>query len=162
MCPTLEKLASDEDLVLICDGDEIPSFEACHYRGVPASLLMRTCHSAVDWLYPAEQPGSVLSSMHYLRGRKLSAVRDSRDGLNWVAGGGWHLSWLGGPEVQQQKLKVTCHLELAEHEKQILASGAGYRDGVHVGVTMVPAEVNGSWPKYVRERKCPENWFRSR
>jgi beta-1,4-mannosyl-glycoprotein beta-1,4-N-acetylglucosaminyltransferase len=157
---TLARRAHPEDLVLICDVDEIPSRHVLGYAGMPRSLLMRTAHSAVDWLYPAEMPGSVVSSYQYITGLNLSAVRDGRPGYPVMHNGGWHLSWLGGPAAQADKLAVTCHLELPVEECRILGEGHGFRDGHHVGVDMVPAAVDDTWPKYVREHRCPETWFR--
>lgn len=158
----LRELAHPDDLVLICDADEIPSKQVMHYRGMPRGLLMRTAHSAVDWLYPAQMPGSVVASYEYVRGLKLSAVRDGRSSYPVIYNGGWHLSWLGGPQSQAEKLGVSCHLELPESEREVLSSGSGYRTGWHHDVQMVAADVDDSWPKYVRERRCPPSWFRPR
>lgn len=158
----LHAQAHGDDLVLICDVDEIPSRRVLGYAGMPRGLLMRTTHSAVDWLYPAEMPGSVVTSYQHMAGLKLSAVRDGRPGYPVIHNGGWHLSWLGGLQSQSEKLAVSCHLELPYEERDIIEGGHGYRTGHHVGVDMVPADVDGTWPKYVRERRCPPSWFRPR
>jgi hypothetical protein len=162
MCATIDKLAADDDLVLIADADEIPAQHLMTYGGPPAGLLMRTCHSAVDWLYPAPMPGSVIGLAKYIKGQKLSAVRDGRPAYRLLADGGWHLSWLGGPQAQNEKLTVSCHRELPDLERRILAGGHGYYHGEHHDVQMVAVDVDGTWPRYVRERRCPPNWFRPR
>ncbi len=164
MMGVLRNIAVTGDLILICDGDEIPSDRALAEFDpplmAPAGLTMRTAHSAVDWLYPAEAPGSVLAPWGVIP--SLSTVRDGRPGYRTITGGGWHFSWLGGQEKQAEKLSVSCHLELPQEEKDILASGLGYRNGYHVGVQMVPVDVDDTWPAMIRERRCPASWFRPR
>lgn len=163
MTDLVAALAKDEELILICDADEIPSKMALQYPYPgPAGLLMRTCHSAVDWLYPAPQPGSVVVAARHLWGRRLSDVRDSRPSLPMFQDGGWHLSWLGGLAEQSAKLAVSCHRELSHAERDIIEGGHGYRTGGHDGVQMVPVDVDESWPRYIYDRKCPASWFRPR
>lgn len=161
--PYIEGLARPDDLVLLCDVDEIPSDEALAWQGQGAAgLLMRTGHSAVDWLYPQPMPASVMIRAGKIAGRPLGQIRDMRSSYPQIGDGGWHLSWLGGPEAQTEKLSVSCHLELPDHELETISSGAGYRDGAHMDVQMVAADVDDSWPRYIRERRCPESWFRPR
>ena len=149
--------------MLICDADEIPSEQACRFDGFDARMMMmRTCHSAVDWLYPAEMPTGVVARWGHIRGRALSDVRDSRSTFPPMGGAGWHLSWLGGPPAQMDKLSVTCHLELPEHEIETIASGRGFMDGSHEGVQMVAVDVDQSWPEAIWRRHCPPSWFRPR
>jgi hypothetical protein len=123
---------------------------------------MRTCHSAVDWVYPQEMPGSVVARWRWVKGRKLGDIRDGRPGYNMLPHGGWHLSWLGGPDAQRQKAARTCHLELPHSEVAILTNGSGYRTGHHVDVDMKPVDVDETWPAYIYQRRCPDSWFRPR
>ena len=163
MMATLREVAVDDDMVLICDLDEIPSANAIALPpDRPYGLMMRTAHSAVDWLYPWQAPGSVLAPWSVIKGAALSSVRDGRPGYDVVHDGGWHFSWLGGPQKQAEKLAVTCHLELSSEEQGILGSGQGYKDGRHIGVEMVAWDVDETWPAYIRERRCPQSWFRPR
>lgn len=156
-------IARDDDLVLLCDVDEVPSRSALAWEGSGAAgLLMRTCHSAVDWLYPTEMPASVIVRAGAIAGRPFGLIRDGRASYPQIAGGGWHLSWLGGPEAQAKKAAVTCHLELPMQEVEILISGEGYRSGSHVGMQMMPVDVDDSWPAMIRQRRCPPSWFRPR
>lgn len=64
----------------------------------------------------------------------------------------------------RQKLKVQCHLEMRPDEAERLASGACYRDGIHQSgqCSMIPVEVDETWPQMIWQRKCPESWFRPR
>ncbi len=155
MMPVLRNIAMP-------DLDEVPSDKALNSCNRPVGLWMRTAHSAVDWLYPGEQPGSVIAPWSVIAGASLSSVRDGRPSYGVIFGGGWHFSWLGGQEKQAQKADVSCHLELPPAEFSILRSGSGYRDGYHVGVQMLPVEVDETWPAYIRERRCPPSWFRPR
>ncbi len=162
MCGIIDSFAIGDDLVLICDADEIPAQHLMTYGGPPAGLLMRTCHSAVDWVYPSPMPGSVICLAKYVKRQKLSAVRDGRPAYPSLVNGGWHLSWLGGLQAQGEKLAVSCHRELPFEERDIIEGGHGYRTGHHVDMDMVPVDVDGTWPKYVREHRCPPSWFRPR
>lgn len=163
MMPVLRNMCAPTDTVLICDIDEIPTWpDVFNVNGRPIGLHMRTTHSAVDWLWPGGAPGSVLAPWSAIEGASLSTVRDGRPNYQVVNSSGWHFSWLGGPEKQHDKANVTCHLELSPEEFMILFSGQGYRDGHHVGVDMVPVDVDETWPAFIYERRCPDSWFRPR
>ena len=163
--------AQDEDIVLITDADEIPSLSALAWEGPGAvTLFMKTTLYAVDWLVPPSyplHPSAVAATVGYLRqhGGQLGAVRDGRYSLPVITDGGWHFSWLGGPERQREKLEsATCHLELLNHpEAELIRSGARYRDGASGGgIPVIPVDVDETWPQWIRERKCPPEWFRPR
>lgn len=163
--------ARDEDVVLITDADEIPSPSALEWEGPgAASLWMRTTLYAVDWLVPRSYPlppSAVAATVGFLReqGGRLGAVRDGRGNYPMITDGGWHFSWLGGPERQLAKLEQsTCHTELLEHpEAELIRSGARYRDGASGGgIPVIPVEVDEAWPAWIRERRCPAEWFRPR
>jgi hypothetical protein len=163
--------ARDGDVVLITDADEIPSPSALAWEGPgAATLFMKTTLYAVDWLVPPSYPlypSAVVATVGYLRerGGHLGAVRDGRYTLPMIRDGGWHFSWLGGPERQRAKLETaTCHTELLSHpEAEVIRSGARYRDGESAGgIPVVPVDVDDSWPAWIRERRCPPEWFRPR
>ena len=156
------------DLVLICDVDEIPSPAVLNWVGEEAAAVrMRACLFAVDWEVPqhALPPQCVIARAGWLGGKSLAAVRDARDSYPVISDGGWHLSWLGGPEAQRQKLETaTCHTELFDMPTgALIMDGSCWRDGrTDGGLPVVPVDVDGSWPAYVRKRQCPDNWFRPR
>jgi hypothetical protein len=175
--------AADDDVVLICDVDEIPSPDllACaaqygtHGPPWPVKVPMRLFLFAVDWEVMVPQPAPcVLAPVRYLRdqaacGRFLAEVRDSRDLYPQLGGDGqtwgWHFSWVGGPERQRVKLETgTCHTEiLATPEADLIRSGARWRSAEDGGgLPVVPVDVDETWPPPVYERRCPENWFRPR
>ena len=163
--------AALDDVVIIGDVDEILSPAALAWRGWPAcTLQLRTALYAADWLVPAEHrlpPMTVMATVRWLMSRHgdLAKVRQERFGLPVLEDGGWHFSWLGGPEHQAVKLATgTSHSELADSpEAEVIRSGARWRDGVAAdGIPVEPGEVDDSWPAMIRERRCPPDWFRPR
>lgn len=170
--PYLDRVARDHDIVFICDVDEIPGQPMLTWMGDQAvSVYMRTCIFAVDWEVSSPLPPTcVMAGVGYLRlqnsyGRGLAEVRDGRSHYPQIMGGGWHLSWLGGPDSQRKKLEeATCHTELLQSpEGDLIRSGARWesaQDGG--GLAVKPVDVDWSWPAFVAERRCPRNWFRPR
>lgn len=156
--------AGPDDLVLIADVDEIPSRVVMESSPAEAVLLMqRVACFAVDWVWPGLEPTSVLVRAGVLGGRSLAAVRDTRIAYPAITDAGWHLSWLGGPEAQLAKLAAHCHQEQdIPVNLERITGGAAYREGWHIGVKLVPADVDETWPRYVYERRCPDSWFRPR
>lgn len=169
--------AADGDVVMICDVDEIPGADLLEFAagrgdaGVPASAWLRTFLFAVDWEVGVPvPPACVIAPVRYLRqqaayGRYLAEVRDLRDYYPLARGGGWHFSWVGGPQAQRAKLETaTCHTEiLGRPEADLIRSGARWRSAENGGgLPVVPVDVDQTWPAYVCERRCPPSWFRPR
>jgi Glycosyltransferase family 17 len=156
--------AAPDDMVLIADVDEIPSADALKARpDTAAALSMRLAMYAVDLLYPERHLCPVIARAGAI-GPSLASARDARYSLPAVADGGWHLTWLGGVEGQREKLRVTCHTEMTVYEHDLLYDGKCYNDGIHHSgqLQMIPVDVDETWPKWIYERKCPQNWFRPR
>lgn len=169
--PVIGAQARYDDVVLIADLDEFPSATALAWRGPGdvVSLRMRTALFAVDREVPLHllPPTAVMAKAGWLRrhGGNLAGARDSRGSYPVLEDAGWHLSWIGGPEAQRRKLlSSTCHTELLHTpEGELIASGQRWRtteDGGGLPVTDV--EVDESWPAWIRERRCPPEWFRPR
>ena len=174
--------ADDDDWVLICDVDEIPSPELLGWlAGHPGrygpvfAVMMRTYLFAVDWAVDwtgkVEPPTCVVAAAGWLRGMAesgayLAEVRDSRGSWERInVFGGWHFSWVGGPQAQAEKLNTaTCHTEiLTTPEAALIRSGARWataQDGG--GLPVRPVDVDGTWPRPITERRVPESWFRPR
>jgi Glycosyltransferase family 17 len=176
--PVIDAAAGDDDWVIIGDLDEIPSWFADPARlsrrqpdPGPVSVRMRTFLYAVDW-EAADQdalpPTQVRASARYIRSRggDLAGIRDRRGEYPEVRDGGWHFSWLGGPGAQRRKLESgTCHTELTDSEEgRLIADGTRWRAATTsgTGIRTVPAEVDGSFPAMIRDRRCPPEWFRPR
>ena len=52
---------------------------------------------------------------------------------------------------------------LTNGEGPLIADGTRYRSAENGGgLPVVPVDVDGSWPAWIRERKCPPQWFRPR
>lgn len=169
--PVIRDGAAAGDTVVIGDCDEIPSLALMDWDGpgVVVSVRMRTFLFAVDWEVPQAHlpPQCVAAKVGWLRaqGGSLAQVRDQRGSWPVLQDGGWHFSWIGGPERQRAKLEeATCHTELlGTTEGDLIASGERWRtsqDGG--GLPVVPVDVDGSWPAYIRERRAPAEWYRPR
>ena len=174
--PVIAKHAELDDVVLICDTDEIPSPALLSWTGPDVvAAYMKTTLFAVDWLVPGDYPlpptcvAAMVSYLHqqFAERRGLGAVRDGRSGYPVIADGGWHFSWTGGPARHLQKLETaTCHTEIiGTPEGDLIASGERWRTGKDGGGQNIPVtgvDVDATWPAYVYERRCPAEWFRPR
>jgi FkbM family methyltransferase len=168
----LDAGAKLDDLVIIGDTDEIPSRTALRWRGWPAcALQMRTALFAADWVVPdwyRIPTQTVMATVRWLStgspGGNLAEVRQHRHELPVLQDGGWHFSWLGGPEKIAVKLDTgTSHTEIAGTlEDALIRSGMRYTHGASgpTGAPVEPAVVDGSWPAMIRDRRCPPEWFR--
>lgn len=155
------------DLLLLADVDEIPSAQALEPRdNAVCALRQRTFHSAVDWEYPEPQLTSViLRAGNFSSPNTLSAIRDYRYHLPVIEDAGWHFSWLGTREERRKKLEErTCHTEMPEAEWVAIGTGATWEHGLHMAPDsqVMAVQVDGAWPAYIRERRCPPHWFRPR
>lgn len=166
--------ADPDDLVLLCDVDEIPSPAA--YEIQPrsmAALNMRLAMFAVDWVCP-EETRIATAALYKNLGGPLWYMRDNgpRGSFELFNHCGWHFTWLGGPEAIQRKASQFCHLELQRMIMEANQQGLLYSQGmtwhgqpggyppVSPEIRMLPAVIDETWPRYIRENRCPENWFR--
>ena len=155
----------NDDVILHGDCDEIPTplvVRNVRPRGFVAFDQRLFCF-AVDWEHPGGWRGTVASRASNVR--TFAGMRDSRNMAPALFNAGWHLSWLGSPEDNRAKLNSFCHPEVRDQIDYGLQDGksAFYELGLHVdGTKMRPVDVDGSWPRWVAERKCPANWFRPR
>jgi hypothetical protein len=120
----------------------------------------------VDWLHPSPWAGTVavkLGRLADLGPHPFRRMRDSRTVNTALPDAGWHMSWLGGRERTKKKLGSTPHTEIVESTTPGIESDLYLREGIHVdGVCMTPVDVDGTWPAFVFERRCPSEWFRPR
>lgn len=166
------------DFVLLADVDEIPSPYALEFmaRGVDGmrAFNMRLAMFAVDWVH--EEPTRI--STGGLR-HNLGVLPEQRDNayritLPLVQDAGWHFTWLGGPEAIRSKADQFCHLELRDmilrsnEERLLYEQGYTWHGDTgpypppHATVQQLAVEVDETWPSYIRERRCPDSWFRPR
>lgn len=172
--------AAPDDMVLLCDVDEIPSTRAYRLHGIEevVALTMRLSMFAVDWVV-ARPPETRIAVASPLRALKAPAWwnRDNgvRSGLKAMSGMGWHFTWLGGPDAIRRKAGQFCHLELRDMILRANDQGLLYEQGYTwyaesdsyqdyppkaPAAAMVPAVIDSTWPRYIRERRCPDSWFR--
>ena len=101
--------AAQDDTVLICDVDEIPSRAAVACRPGPfTSLKMRLHPYAVDWLADVPWQGAVAARAGSVS--CFTTARDRRAAYPVVGDGGWHFTWLGGPQRIVAKSHVSCDI----------------------------------------------------
>jgi beta-1,4-mannosyl-glycoprotein beta-1,4-N-acetylglucosaminyltransferase len=151
-----------EDLVMQSDVDEIPdvaAIERVHHdlsNGQVVVLEQRPHYLALDWQHPDIWPGTTVT-----RGLPASfaAMRHARFTAPRIADGGWHLSWLGGPDAVAAKIARGCHPEFEGFDAE-----AGVLEGIHVdGKKMFrhPDSAMGvTYPRWVREGDAPAAWYR--
>lgn len=149
--------ARPEDVLLLSDVDEIPHAdkvrEYCEGGGVRVFeqelyYYFVNCHVG-RW-------GGTRMAQH----RDLTVLGTDTQGLRHLSGhviteGGWHFSYLGGPEQIRQKLDAYCHQELnrAEirtdrHLQWCLANGADLFDRGGPGTYRI-VTLDGHWPRYL-------------
>lgn len=169
--------AEGQDLILLCDVDEIPSDEAVSLKpDIPVAMGMRQSMFAVDWVCPEETRVAIAGRVDSLAAVPLWAARDNgfRGRLPLAEGCGWHFTWLGGPDAIRRKASQFCHLELQQMILDGNDAGEWYEQGwtwhgdtpnyppPRRAFRMIAADVDEGWPAYIRERRCPPEWFRPR
>jgi hypothetical protein len=167
----IDVCARDDDWVIIGDLDEIPfpvSDLAQELGRDVTAVRMRTFLYAVDW-EAADQdalpPTCVIARVSYIREHDgdLAGIRDRRADYPEIRDGGFHFSWLGGPSAQLYKaMMASCHKEEmdASGAIELIASGRAWREGADTGIPLKPAVIDDTFPAMIRERRCPEVWFR--
>jgi hypothetical protein len=160
----LEKAdAQPDDIVLHGDSDEIPTALVARNvrpRGFVA-FEQRGHFWAVDWLHPEIWRGTVAGTVEGIK--SFAYMRGARNIAKPLKNAGWHFSWLGGADRALHKVGAFCHPEVRDQIEKGLTEDEFYRQGIHVDhQRMLPVDVDASWPKWIREQKCPANWFRPR
>lgn len=158
--------AQPDDVVLQSDIDEIPSAVAARNvkpRGFVA-FEQRGHFWSLRWQYPHTWQGTVAGRL-----RDITSFGQMRDLRNLtpvrIPHAGWHLSWLPSGDLTSadaavRKVGSYCHPEVTDRILAGLASDRFLVDGVHVdGVQMTRCEVDHTFPKWIREGRCPESWL---
>lgn len=160
--------STGDDLVMVGDLDEIPDppvLAALRAKppAKPVVLAMRVAVFAVDWLHPRlgldtviARPGQVGPFGSGLRYWKHSSPR--------INGGGWHFSWMGGPDAIARKAAAHAHLEVSDAILQANADGRLYERGWSPWdeTRLIPIDTSATWPDWIASRECPAAWFRPR
>jgi len=155
--------AAKDDVVLVCDVDEIPSAAAAACHPAPfAALKMRLHPYAVDWLADVPWLGAVAARAGSVG--CFTTVRDRRAAYPVIPGAGWHFTWLGGPAAIQAKSRTSCDVGPVGAATAARWYAEGLPGAVaHAGAhELTAASVDATWPAWVQARKCPPEWFRPR
>jgi hypothetical protein len=165
----LQELARPEDLIINMDVDEVPS-QTTMLAETASILGLRVANHlfAVDWFAEMGVMGTLIP-VHCLDfSRAGSEIPGAvRGGLSWVRehrhdypvleNAGHHFSWTGGVAEYIAKDRRSPH---TEHSAARMAPGEPDRAWREGAGSQVPCEVDKSYPRYIRERRCPESWFR--
>jgi Glycosyltransferase family 17 len=144
------------------DVDEIPDARVlAEWGGSDTRVLFMRHHAfALDWQHRHYWPGTVIARRSSIG--SFLAMRNSRFQVPRVRGG-WHLSWLGAPTDQLRKLHAQSHTELLGEWDKRMADNECTRLGSHPdGSTMIPVDVDDTWPRWVVEGNAPASWYRPR
>jgi hypothetical protein len=157
--------AVPDDLILLCDVDEIPRAEVA--KSVPSNTVLElSFHNfAVDWLHPLPWCGPVAAQAKDIT--DLEQLRNMRHVYPRISNAGWHFSWLGGVEAIKRKALDTSHTETTDQMLKwadlgvLYQQGFTWEDGKPFGLTarMRPTGLD-DLPLWIKERKCPPEWFR--
>jgi Glycosyltransferase family 17 len=154
------------DILIQGDADEIPhpddlAFLADEDRAWAARKIMHRHHpvavnlvDSTPWGGYVPHLGPGRPGMMELRQRLHSRV------IPEVMGRGWHFSWLGGPEAMKAKAATLCEPDYLpkmlngaqEFYARRMNPGSGDR---HLAL----AEIDGTWPRYMQDRKGPAAWY---
>jgi hypothetical protein len=77
-----------------------------------------------------------------------------------VQGHGWHFSWLGGPEAMRAKAATLCEPDYLP--KMLNGADDFYAKRINPGSgdrNLALAEIDGTWPKYMQQRRGPKSWY---
>lgn len=115
---------------------------------------------AIDWLLTEPWQGTVAVKKSFLDNHSMIDIRNKRVSSPTITGG-WHLSWLGGPDMIRKKAESFSHTE-DEIQSYIKEMGSRlYTEGYHVRrEKLIPVNIDETYPSYIKERKCPSIWFR--
>ena len=153
------KDAGPDDVILVSDVDEIPRASTLRdYLYVPMTLLMDHYMFAVDWRHPELWRGTTVAQMKNITSFESARRARQEEGNPLLANSGWHFSYLGGPGAIQDKARAFSHTEATD----LLCQGAEdlYRQGRGMDVQLDAVDIDSTFPRWIQERECPQNWFR--
>ncbi len=146
------------DILITGDADEIPHPDTILATGI--KIMHRHHPVAVnlrDWTYwggYVGQLGPRRPDMLELRQRLHSRL------IPEIRGNGWHFSWLGGPDAMRVKARTLLERDYVP----LMDAGAQdyYRRKINPGSgdrNLALVEIDGTWPRYMQERRGPKSWY---
>ena len=162
--------AAPDDIILISDVDEIPrpeKFSAIRKTGKSIFVMdyymyylnMRSADEALWLLGTRAVPMREMTTPQDVR--NWGAFRLLLGGKYAIFNGGWHFSYLGGPQKVQYKLESTSESQLpggiADDYNHLEAIERRIRSGVDVlgvrGHTWLPVPLDNTFPEYLLEHQ---------
>lgn len=148
--------AKDDDIVIISDGDEIPSAKAItefndkHYNF--ASMAMSMSLYFFNCMAPAHWDCARIMKYSFLRNKFPEEIRHF--GFDNSVVGGWHLTYMGGADAIRKKLESFSHQEINSKElldnlERKISVGESPWDGDR----LVFVHLDDSFPKFVVENQ---------
>jgi len=156
---------SDNDIILHGDVDEIVPLSIGEnlerFVGDGVSVFDQDFYSmAVDWRYPDSWQGTVVARAGLVRKISMTDFRNCRVYAPRIRGG-WHFSWLGGPEMIRKKAAAFSHTEDSVQSYIRDMGERLYYEGYHVlGEKLIPVEIDDTFPLYLQEGNFPPEWRR--
>jgi beta-1,4-mannosyl-glycoprotein beta-1,4-N-acetylglucosaminyltransferase len=147
---------TDSDIIIISDLDEIPSAEGvkkykpeygiCYFE-MMCFFYYLNCHVGM-WTHAKIMP------YRALKVNTPSYIRNVIKGAQWPNGGGWHYSYMGGPERVVQKFNAFAHVEYknfmgVEQLRKLMDAGLSI-----IGDPGFAHKQWNSFPKYVEENRA--------
>lgn len=163
-------LTEPDDLIIVADVDEIAGRRVFEADPQPVyGVNLQLCYTAAD---RGGTPGVnlVIARAGWMKesGFTVDGLRANRASFPELPGnGGFHFSWLGGRNAVHYKYNSWSHTEALANCAMMNAEDDVYRYGV--GSTEIVRDYNqcpklsqelrDEWPKWIKERKCPDIWF---
>jgi hypothetical protein len=157
------EIFSDEDLILMSDGDEIPNPEVIKHASEWVSddthfTFEQSCYAYwVNNLYSNKWFGSRASTYKYVKNTTVDDIREGTENENNISGsiitnGGWHFTYLGNEDHIRQKINSFCdrHFDIPEVTENIsknLESGKDVLNRSHISYRRV--DLDDSFPQYI-------------
>jgi Glycosyltransferase family 17 len=146
-----DEIAHPNDLLLLADEGRPWRQRKIMHRHHPVAVNLQD-YTPWGGYVPHLGPGR--PDMMELRQRLHSRV------IPEVQGRGWHFSWLGGPEAMKAKAATLCEPDYLP--KMLNGAGDFYAKRMNPGSGdrhLALAEIDGSWPEYMQDRKGPAAWY---
>jgi beta-1,4-mannosyl-glycoprotein beta-1,4-N-acetylglucosaminyltransferase len=163
------KNCQDDDIILISDLDEIPNLENnpldSFYKPNQLFHMMQKMYyyfinlqqvgDEKDWF------GTKICSYSYFKNTCIDKIRNSKSEGIQISNGGWHFTFLGGPEKVIQKIESWGHKEYNNdyiknhvYENIINNKDIFYRRSSN----FIRVEIDNTYPKYLRDnlQKYPQ------
>jgi len=156
----VKNYATNDDLILISDLDEIPDFSKISIT--PSVAIHKNYHYNFNTIATAgpgdfvDWRGTIFVKLTDLNEHSPQYWRDNRKIL-LVSAKGWHFSYFGGSEKIRVKLDSFCHPELHNFKKQDIdahiVNGTDFLSSWRGASFKIVSSEDAELPKYLLENK---------